>query len=89
MAAMAASPSVADAIREFVNERVWSILSRNEGESDVVARRRTAVVSSLLLGLAFARYILRVPPMTTASPRQIGRWVGPTLDRYVKEPLSS
>ncbi|HWD53695.1 MAG TPA: TetR family transcriptional regulator [Acidimicrobiales bacterium] len=89
MAAMAASTNVADAIREFVNERVWSILSRNEGESDAVARRRTAMVSSQLLGLAFARYILRVPPMSTASPRQIGRWVGPTLDRYVKEPLSS
>lgn len=50
-------------------------------------RRRTAMVSSQLMGLAFARYILRVPPMSTASPEQIGRWVGPTLDRYVKEPL--
>jgi AcrR family transcriptional regulator len=89
MAAMAASTSVADAIREFVNERVWSIIKRNEGESETIALRRTAMVSSQLLGLAFARYILRVPPMSTASPRQIGRWVGPTLDRYVKEPLSS
>jgi hypothetical protein len=47
------------------------------------------MVSSQLMGLAFARYILRVPPMSTASPKQIGRWVGPTLDRYVKEPLES
>lgn len=89
MAAMAASTSVADAIREFVNERVWSTISRNEGDSDAMALRRTAMVSSQLMGLAFARYLLRVPPMSTASPRDIGRWVGPTLDRYVKEPLSS
>jgi AcrR family transcriptional regulator len=89
MAAMAASTSVADAMREFVSERVWNVLNRNEGESDAVARRRTAMVSSQLLGLAFARYILRVPPMSTATPKQIGRWVGPTLDRYVKEPLES
>jgi len=25
--------------------------------------------------------------MSTASPKQIARWIGPTLDRYVKDPL--
>jgi AcrR family transcriptional regulator len=89
LSAMAASSNVADAMREFVNERVWSVLRRNEGETETLMRRRTAMVSSQLMGLAFARYILRVPPMSTASPKQIGRWVGPTLDRYVKEPLPS
>jgi AcrR family transcriptional regulator len=87
--AMAASTSVADAIREFINERVWSVIKRNEDESEAEGWQRTAMVSSQLMGLAFARYLLRVPPMSTASPRQIGRWVGPTLDRYVKGPLTS
>ncbi len=89
VSAMAASANVADAMREFVNERIWSVVSRNEGESEAVSRRRTAMVSSQLMGLAFTRYILRVPPMSTASPKEIGRWVGPTLDGYVKGPLSS
>ena len=89
LSAMAASSSVADAMREFVNDRVWSVLRHNEEETETLRRRRTAMVSSQLMGLAFARYILRVPPMSTASPKQIGRWVGPTLDRYVKEPLES
>ncbi|HEY6472805.1 MAG TPA: TetR family transcriptional regulator [Acidimicrobiales bacterium] len=89
VSAMAASTNVADAMREFVNERVWSVISRNEGESEAVSRQRTAMVSSQLMGLAFTRYLLRVPPMSTASPRQIGRWIGPTLDRYAKEPLDS
>ncbi len=89
VAAMADSTNVADAIREFVNERVWSAVPRNEGETDAVIKRRIAMVTSQLMGLAFTRYVLRVPPMSTASPRQIGRWVGPTLDRYLKEPLSS
>ncbi len=87
--AMAASPNVADAMREIVNDRVWSVVRREEGETEAQSRRRTAMVSSQLMGLAFTRYILRVPPISTASPHQIGRWVGPTLDRYVKEPLSS
>jgi AcrR family transcriptional regulator len=89
MSAMAASSNVADAMREFVNERVWSVLRHNDGETETLRRRRTAMVSSQLMGLAFARYILRVPPMSTASPKQIGRWVGPTLDRYVKEPIET
>jgi AcrR family transcriptional regulator len=89
MAAMAASTNVADAMREFVNERVWSVLRHVEGESEALKKRRTAMVSSQLMGLAFARYLLRVPPMSTASPKQIARWIGPTLDRYAKEPLES
>jgi AcrR family transcriptional regulator len=89
LAAMAASTRVADAMREFVNERVWSARPPNEGEGEAVTKRRTAMVSSQLMGLAFARYILRVPPMSSASPRQIGRWVGPTLDRYATGELSS
>ena len=89
MAAMAASTNVADAMREFISERVWSVLPHNEGESEALKRRRTSMASSQLMGLAFARYLLRVPPMSSASPKQIARWVGPTLDRYVKEPLES
>ncbi len=35
------------------------------------------------MGLAFTRYILRVPPISTASPAEIARWAGPTLDSYL------
>jgi AcrR family transcriptional regulator len=87
LAAMASSPNVADAMREFVNERVWSARPPIEGESEAMARRRTAMISSQLMGLAFARYVLRVPPVSTASPKDIGRWAGPTLRRYATEAL--
>jgi AcrR family transcriptional regulator len=89
LSAMAASSSVADAMREFVNERVWSARPPNPGEKEAVSRQRTAMISSQLMGLAFVRYILRAPPISTASPRQIGQWIGPTLDRYALEPLPS
>lgn len=83
VAGMAASTSVADAMREFVAERVWQNSPTNPGESAALTRQRRALVSSQLMGLAFTRYILRVPPVSTASPRQIARWAGPTLDRYI------
>jgi AcrR family transcriptional regulator len=83
VAGMAASTSVADAMREFVAERVWERTPVIEGESEDQTRQRRALVASQLMGLAFIRYILRVPPISTTTPEEIARWAGPTLDRYM------
>ncbi|MFY2789290.1 TetR family transcriptional regulator [Rhodococcus sp. MALMAid1271] len=48
---------------------------------------RAALVGSQVLGLAFARYVLEVPPLVGMSHEQLVRWVGPTLIRYLTEPL--
>jgi AcrR family transcriptional regulator len=82
-AAMATSTSVADAMREFVEERIWSTSPAIEGEGQDLFRRRRSLVSAQLMGLAFNRFILRVPPISTAPPADIGRWVGPAIDRFV------
>jgi AcrR family transcriptional regulator len=84
---MAASTNVADAMREFVAERIWEKSPVNEGESDDLTRQRRALVSSQLMGLAFIRYILRVPPISRTTPEEIARWAGPTLDRYMVGPI--
>jgi AcrR family transcriptional regulator len=80
--AMAASATVADAFREFVKERVWEQIRPMDEESETTSDIRRGLVASQLLGLAFARYVLRVPPLSTDPPADIGRWAGPTLDRY-------
>jgi AcrR family transcriptional regulator len=82
MGAMAASPTVADAFAQFVKERVRAQIKPIPGESETTSDIRRGLVGSQLLGLAYARYVLRVPPLSTASPAAIGRWAGPTLDRY-------
>ena len=86
-AAMATSPEVADAMREFVSERVWSVAPALADDDEETFWQRRALVSSQLMGLAFNRYILRMPPLSTATPQDIGHWVGPTLERYVNERL--
>ncbi len=86
LAAMAASPSVADAMREFVAERVWSGKPVKGDEDDAMTNRRRALVSSQLMGLALTRYILRMPPVSAASAADIARWAGPTLDNYLFGP---
>jgi AcrR family transcriptional regulator len=85
--AMAASPAVADAFRQFVQERVWEHIAPVAGESRATAETRRGLIASQLLGLAYARYVLRVPSISTASPADIGRWAGPALDRYGSGPL--
>jgi hypothetical protein len=80
--AMAASSEVADAMREFVRERVWRQIPPIDGEDEATTEARRALMASQLMGLAYVRYILRVPPISTATPAEIGPWVGPTLDRY-------
>ena len=87
VAGMAASTSVADAMREFVAERVWDLSPVNEGENEERTRQRRALVASQLMGLAFIRYILRVPPISTTTPAEIASWAGPTLDRYMVGPI--
>src|ERR1700691_4624454 len=87
VAGMAASTSVADAMREFVAERVWDRSPVNEGENQERPRQRRALVASQLMGLAFIRYILRVPPISTTTPEEIAGWAGPTLDRYMVGPI--
>jgi AcrR family transcriptional regulator len=81
--AMASAPVVADAMREFLTERVWQLIPVLEGDDEATHQRRLAVVSTQLIGLAFTRYLTRVPPISTATPAEIGRWAGPTLDRYM------
>jgi AcrR family transcriptional regulator len=87
VAGMASSTNVADAMREFVAERIWDKAPANEGESDDMTRQRRALVASQLMGLAFIRYILRVPPISTTTPKEIGGWAGPTLERYMVGPI--
>jgi Tetracyclin repressor-like, C-terminal domain len=66
---------------------VWSVKGSNPGESEALTWRRQSLVSSQLMGLAFTRYILRVPPVSTATPQEIAHWAGPTLDRYMSGAL--
>ena len=44
---------------------------------------RMALAGSQLLGLVFARYILRIPPVAELSIQEVARTIGPTIDRYI------
>lgn len=49
---------------------------------------RTSLVTSQMVGLAVARYVVRLEPLATAGADVLAPALGPTLDRYLTGPLA-
>ncbi|MGX1883663.1 TetR/AcrR family transcriptional regulator [Streptomyces sp. NPDC055287] len=47
------------------------------------APMRAALVASQILGMATARYVLRLPPAVEMSRQDVIDWLGPTVQRYL------
>ena len=50
---------------------------------------RAALIASQIVGLAVTRYVLRVEPVASADADTLAATIGPTLQRYLTEPLPS
>jgi AcrR family transcriptional regulator len=74
-------------LREFIAEEVLGQVAHRLGGAD--ARLRATLVGSQIIGLAMARYIVKVEPLASAPPAQIVAAVGPTLQRYLTGDLAS
>jgi len=53
------------------------------------AAARAGLIATQLLGLAFARHILRLPPVAGLDPAALVARIGPTIQRYLTGPLPS
>ena len=47
------------------------------------AALRATLVGSQLVGLAIARYLLRIEPLASADAATVATWIAPTLERYL------
>jgi AcrR family transcriptional regulator len=50
------------------------------------SRRRSGLIATQILGVAWCRYVLRLPPVVKMSRAEIIDWVGPTIQRYLGSP---
>ncbi|WP_035857039.1 TetR family transcriptional regulator [Cryptosporangium arvum] len=48
---------------------------------------RTGLVASQMAGLIMTRYLLKLPAMVQATPDELVAGIGPTLQRYLTDPL--
>ncbi|MGI8647393.1 MAG: TetR family transcriptional regulator [Acidimicrobiales bacterium] len=81
------NPAFADMLREFLIDAVL----RPVLDSLVVQQRelRASLVASQLVGLAMARYVLRLPPLTTLGIDDVVQVIAPTVQRYLTGPLGA
>jgi AcrR family transcriptional regulator len=73
--------AAAEMMRGFISDalvgRIASVLELPDAEL------RATLVGSQLVGLAIARYALRVEPLASAEASTIAAWLAPTLQRYL------
>jgi AcrR family transcriptional regulator len=69
-------------MREFVERQIVPRLALAIGGRD--SELRASAIASQMLGLAFARYVLRVEPLASAEPYEVVELIGPTIQRYAE-----
>ena len=74
-------------LREFITEEVLGQIAHRLGSPD--ARLRATLVGSQVIGLALARYIVKVEPLASAPAAQVATAVGPNLQRYLTGDLAA
>lgn len=80
-----ATDDAAALLREFVSREVLGRLARALEVDE--PRLRASLAASTLIGLAMLRYVVRVEPLASARADEIATWLGPTVQRYLSEPL--
>jgi AcrR family transcriptional regulator len=89
------SERAAAMVREFVTRAVLAPMAGSAGSRDPAASDpqdadfRAALIGSQMLGLAMARYLLKLEPVASAAPDELAAAIGPTIDRYLTGSLGS
>ncbi|MEV4218562.1 MULTISPECIES: TetR/AcrR family transcriptional regulator [unclassified Nonomuraea] len=73
----------AQSMRDVFTSQVASFVGRALGCGPEEAARRAGLVSTQLLGLAFTRYVVRLPPVVAMSAEELARSVGPVVQHYL------
>jgi AcrR family transcriptional regulator len=71
-------------LREFLTRAVLGRLAA--AASPDAPELRASLIGSQIVGLAIARYVVRVPPLATADREAVVAHVGPTIQRYLTGP---
>jgi AcrR family transcriptional regulator len=79
--AAAVEPAAAELMREFIQHDLFPPLMRRLKPSD--PELRANLISSQLMGLGIARYVLRLQPLAGMSEEDVVRWLAPNVQRYV------
>jgi AcrR family transcriptional regulator len=79
------SDQAATMLREFATDAILGRIAQvaQDATGDGDGEYRAALAASQMLGLALARYVLRIAPIAQASNEELAAAIGPSLDRYL------
>jgi hypothetical protein len=79
------SEQAADMLREFATETILGRIAEAAapGPPGADGQFRAALVASQVLGLALARYVLKIEPIAQAGTDDLAAAIGPTVERYL------
>jgi AcrR family transcriptional regulator len=82
--AASSSPEAAASLFQFVTERIWAGIEdpdrTDDGQLSAEGARHASMVGSQLLGIAWARYIVKLEPLASAPVTEVASWFGPLID---------
>jgi AcrR family transcriptional regulator len=81
----ASEPEAARLVRERIGRDVLAPLAAGLGSDHPEVR--AALAGSQIVGLVMARQVVGLPALTALGSAELSRLVGPTLQRYLVEPL--
>jgi AcrR family transcriptional regulator len=79
--------AAATMLRSFLSREVLGVRARNLDTPD--ADLRASLVGSQLIGLAMARYVVKVQPLASASVEAVVAAYAPTIQRYLTGDVTS
>lgn len=74
-------------MRDFFAHTIMAPLRTMLDVSDV--ELRATLAASQFVGLLLVRYVVRMPPLATMTPEEIGRIAGPNVQRYLTGDLDA
>lgn len=81
VSAASASEAGARMLREFLTREVFARIVAHLGSDD--PDLRASLAASQMMGLAVARYVVRLEPLASAEPELVVALLGPTIQRYL------
>jgi AcrR family transcriptional regulator len=83
--AAASEDAAAAVVRERVSREILAPLAAGLGADR--PELRGALTASQVVGMVMARHVVKVEPLASLPPEQVVALIGPTLQRYLTEPL--
>jgi len=74
-------------LREFITTQIMRRVLTHLDLDPAEIPTRASLVASQIIGLAMMRYVIKLEPLASAAPDAVAAAIGPTLQRYISEPI--